>query len=157
MLYVKSMLKEEIELEIIDANLEKLEFDTLRERIKDSKADVMIFNTTINYILWRCPPVDFEIPLMLMDCCKDLNITTIAIGPHTSVVPKEVYHKLGVDYLINGEPEIALADFLNSDLKDFRITFRKKTVSQMEEEILAVKNAGIGYIYFIDEIFNQRF
>lgn len=231
MLYVKSMLKKEIELEIIDANLVNLEFDILRERIKDSKADVMIFNTTINYILWRCPPVDLEIPLMLMDCCKDLNITTIAIGPHTSVDPKEVFNKLGVDYLINGEPEFALADFLNSDLKDlsikglygkgvdngvapeidmtalplpsfectnltsygshswsehvirnlekngvkgtileysrgcvfhcpycfrrdFRNTFRKKTVSQMEEEILTVKNAGIGYIYFIDEIFN---
>lgn len=120
-LYVQTMLKESIDTEIIDANLLDIDFEELRERIIASHAEVMVFNTTINYILWRCPPVDFEIPKQLMKICKDLSIRTIAIGPHSSVDPEEVYRELGVDYLISGEPEIALADFLNSELKNTSI------------------------------------
>lgn len=68
-MYIKSLLKPEIVLEIIDANADDLSDDDLLKRIKDSAADVMIFNTTVNYILWRCPPVDFEVPKHLMQIC----------------------------------------------------------------------------------------
>lgn len=230
-LYVESLLNSEIKSEIIDANMLNLDFKRTKDLIISSKADVLVFSTTINYILWRCPPVDFEVPQQLMELCRDISITTIAIGPHASVDTEEVYEKLGVDYLINGEPEIALSSFLNSGLQDqtikglygkgidngiaeevdiaalpipdfnnsnllsyqihawsgntirdlesqnikgtileysrgcvfhcpycfrngFRDSYRKKTISQMEQEIIEVKKSGIKYIYFIDEIFN---
>lgn len=230
-MYVESLLNSEIESKILDANMLGLESEAIVDIITEYEANVIIFNTTINYILWRCPPVDFEVPQRLMEICRAFPITTIAIGPHSSVEPKEVYEKLGVDYLIVGEPEIALSRFLNSDLLDktikglygkgidngiaeevsietlpipnftninlmsydihawssstrrsyelqnikgtileysrgcvfhcpfcfrkgFRDKYRKKSVFQIEAEIVEVKKKGIKYIYFIDEIFN---
>lgn len=230
-MYIKSLLKPEIVLEIIDANADDLSDDDLLKRIKDSAADVMIFNTTVNYILWRCPPVDFEVPKHLMQICAGVNMKTIAIGPHAAADVSEVLESLKCDYVINGEPEIALSKFLNSNMQDmkieglctkefqngctqeinmtdlpipdfdavdmtkyeiyswsldtirsleengrkgtilefsrgcifhcpycfrkkFRNTFRLKSLEQIEKEIVAVKEKGISYIYFIDEIFN---
>lgn len=110
-MYVESLLNSEIESKILDANMLGLESEAIVDIITEYEANVIIFNTTINYILWRCPPVDFEVPQRLMEICRAFPITTIAIGPHSSVEPKEVYEKLGVDYLIVGEPEIALSRF----------------------------------------------
>lgn len=230
-MYVKALLRPEIDFEIIDGNADDLSDEELRVRIEVSDADVMIFNTTVNYILWRCPPVDFEIPKRLMKICNNLKMITIAIGPHSAADVDEVLNILGCDYLINGEPEVALSRFLNSFMQDktveglccreykngiakevtmknlsipdydsvdilnyeihawsdttineltekgikgtimefsrgcifhcpycyrrkFRNNYRKKTIEQIEKEIVIVKDKGINYIYFIDEIFN---
>lgn len=120
-MYVKALLNKDIDFEIIDGNVENLTDEEMRARIEASKADAMVFNTTVNYILWRCPPVDFEVPKHLMELCAGLDMTTIAIGPHSSADPKEVLDILGCDFIVNGEPELALADFLNSNLTDFSI------------------------------------
>lgn len=120
-MYVKQLLNKDIESKIIDANSLELEWDKLHEEIKEYSPDVIIFNTTLNYILWRCPPVELEIPKKLMNLCENINATTIAIGPHAVVDPDEVYEELGVDYMIVGEPELALAQFLNSNLKDLTV------------------------------------
>ena len=120
-MYIKSLLKPEIVLEIIDANADDLFDDDLLKRIKDSAADVMIFKTTVNYILWRCPPVDFEVPKHLMQICAGVNMKTIAIGPHAAADVSEVLESLKCDYVINGEPEIALSKFLNSNMQDMKI------------------------------------
>ncbi|CUO38452.1 B12-binding domain-containing radical SAM protein [Clostridium disporicum] len=230
-MYVENLLNDNIESKILDANLLNWDWEKLRDEIKKYSPDVIIFSTTINYILWRCPPVELEIPIKLMEACKDIKAFTIAIGPHSVVDAKEIYEKLKVDYMIVGEAEVALAEFLNSNLtnlkvrglygkninngiaeevnlenlsiptfnsvditkydyhvwsedtnaslkkynikgtileysrgcvyncpycfrKGFREKFRTKTIKQMEEEIKRVKSLGIGYIYFIDEIFN---
>lgn len=230
-MYVIPQLKNNIESKIIDANMLGLSFDELKQEISIWNPDVIIFNTTLNYILWRCPPVELEIPKKLSEVCRELNAVTIAIGPHSVVDSKEVINELQVDYLIIGEPEKPLVKFLNSELNDkaiaglysrninngispenditglaipdfdavditkyeshvwsnatkeklendnikgtilefsrgcvyhcpycfrngFREAYRVKTVTQIEQEILAVKKRGIGYIYFIDEIFN---
>lgn len=120
-MYIDSMLDSEIESEVIDANVLDLSYLELKERIMSANADALIFNTTVNYILWRCPPVEFEVPKKLMKICADMDILTIAIGPHSSVDAEEVYRELNVDYLIVGEPEVALSRFINSKFCDMSI------------------------------------
>lgn len=117
-MYIKALLRPEIDFEIIDGNADDLSDEELRVRIEVSDVDVMIFNTTVNYILLRCPPVDFEIPKRLMKICDNLKIITIAIGPHSAADVDEVLNILGCNYLINGEPEVALSRFLNSFMQD---------------------------------------
>ena len=53
-----------------------------------------------------------------MKICDNLKMITIAIGPHSAADVDEVLNILGCNYLINGEPEVALSRFLNSFMQD---------------------------------------
>ncbi len=230
-LYVKKMLNSEIQSKILDANVLDLSTNYTIEEIKQWNPNIVVFSTAINYLQWRCPPIDLDIPRNLAQECKKMGITTIAVGPHGTTTPEEIINEVGTDYLILGEPEISLTRFINSKLEDnkipgvyshkfnngpameismcdlpipdydaidqklyechtwsnnvnsylkknnfkgaiiefsrgcmfncpfclrfeFRKNYRKKSIDQMRKEVKILKDMGIKYLFFIDEIFN---
>jgi len=120
-MYIAKLLNTNCEYDFLDANLEGLSWEEIKNEITKYRAEVVIFSTTISYLQWRCPPLDLEVPRKLVEICKELQCISIAIGPHCTVSPEETMETIKVDYMILGEPEITLSQFLNSGMQDDKI------------------------------------
>lgn len=117
-MYIVKLLENNCEYDFLDANLEGLSWEELRREIAKCRADVVVFSTSISYLQWRCPPLDLEIPRKIVEICRELKCISIVIGPHSTVSPEETMEELKADYMVLGEPEISLSQFLNSNLQN---------------------------------------
>lgn len=88
-MYIAKLLNTNCEYDFLDANLEGLSWEEIKNEITKYRAEVVIFSTTISYLQWRCPPLDLEVPRKLVEICKELQCISIAIGPHCTVSPEE--------------------------------------------------------------------
>jgi len=95
------------EVLLIDANMEPISIDKMRDRLNDFNEDFLVVPTAPSYLFWRCPQPELRVPRMLI---RDLrrNSTVVVIGPHGSVTPRSTLHKTGADIALRGEPDQTL-------------------------------------------------
>jgi anaerobic magnesium-protoporphyrin IX monomethyl ester cyclase len=223
-LYPATLLKNRHEVQILDLQSLNLDNKQAIPRINEFSPDAVILNTTQSYLSWRCCPTDIELPKKLArQIRRSVKTKMIVIGPHASVSPEYILQELDADYVISGEPELALAEFINSGMKNlkikglagkgfsnglakvhdlsklpaidfslvsdysyhahydtkypkgaiiefsrgcifkcsfcfrqkFREEYRERPVEKVIAEIRQLRQSGIEYVYFIDELFNK--
>jgi len=109
LLYLASSVRQRTnwEVELIDCAAEQLTFEQIRTRIDEAKPDVLGITVTTH---------------QLIDCMEiakiakrlDPKIKVIFGGPHVHIYPKETIGHDFVDFVITGEAEFSIVDFLNS-------------------------------------------
>jgi B12-binding domain/radical SAM domain protein of rhizo-twelve system len=68
-----------------------------------------VVTTAPSYLFWRCPPPELRIPRAFVDALDGRGGRTVAVGPHGSATPGAARRKLGVDVVVRGECEAAIA------------------------------------------------
>lgn len=111
--YVVEKLKNtDVEAIILDANKHQLNYKNTLAFILKSQVDLVVFSTTVNDIFWRCPPLDLDLPTKIVGDLSEHGIQSLLVGPHGTVSPELTLQKTKADFLIRGEFEIALVQFL---------------------------------------------
>ena len=92
-------------VQIVDAQLEQLSLDAVRERVASFHPDYAVVTTAPSYLFWRCAPPELGIPQRTVQAIQDLAGALVAVGPHGSTTPPATLRKLGVDVVVMGECE----------------------------------------------------
>lgn len=99
------MLREGLEVEVLDAALDLLDTDAFIEKLKGAGADICVIENSTP---------SFPIDLRTMRAVKErVGIPIIAIGPHTSIYHKEIarQHRF-IDYIARGEYEFTVLELV---------------------------------------------
>ena len=116
LLYIKGCLeKKGISVRILDLWMMDSDIKWHHEAFKDCL--YVVITTAPTYLFWRDGATEVrEIPHIIREI-KAINsrIKSILIGPQGSSVPWMV-KKDGVDFVIRGEPDLVVADFITEDL-----------------------------------------
>jgi anaerobic magnesium-protoporphyrin IX monomethyl ester cyclase len=108
--YAKALLEQHgHEALIIDGLLEDLSLKDISARAQDFNPDFTVVTTAPSYLFWRCAPPELRVPQQLVRELRPIAGTMIAVGPHASTTPGATLSKLGVDAVVMGECEEALA------------------------------------------------
>src|SRR5579875_2642966 len=94
---------------IIDGHLFGLTETDVAAQVRAFRPDMIVVTTAPSYLFWRCAPPELTVPRRMLDQLRGEAIT-VAIGPHGSATPGAALRKLGVDVVLRGEPEEALAE-----------------------------------------------
>ncbi|MBU4031159.1 B12-binding domain-containing radical SAM protein [Patescibacteria group bacterium] len=109
LLYLAAYLQKnsEHQVEILDCQVEELNYKQIEEKIKENAPDA-IGLTTMTFTL-----IDV---LNIVKIAKKINpeIKTILGGPHIDIYPEETINQPGVDYLVLGEGEKPLKGLLDN-------------------------------------------
>ena len=109
LLYLAAYLQKnsEHQVEILDCQVEELNYKQIKEKIKENAPDA-IGLTTMTFTL-----IDV---LNIVKIAKKINpeIKTILGGPHIDIYPEETINQPGVDYLVLGEGEKPLKGLLDN-------------------------------------------
>ena len=216
------------EVLLLDGPLQQRDAGSLAKEIAAFRPDMTVLTTAPSYLFWRCAPPELRVPREMLLALDGRGGRTVAVGPHGSATPGAVLRKLGVDVVIRGECEEAVAALANAwprtdvpgaavldggalrltggvqatrftDLPalhwpddwvarhhhhhhrfdsasarpgaeveasrgcpyhcsfcakiDFRDAYRRRDLAPLLQEIDALIAQGVGYLYFIDEIF----
>lgn len=107
--YAQKILEEKgHEAVLIDAHLEGLGREEVRQRVASCRPDFTVLTTAPTYLFWRCPPPEMRIPMQLCAELRPVGGVLIAVGPHGSVTPGRTLQKLEADLVIRGEFEQVL-------------------------------------------------
>jgi len=93
------------EAEIIDAQLESLSLQQVRERVEDFEPDFKVVTTAPSYLFWRCAPPELRIPQLTARALRDVAGKLVVVGPHASTTPRATLRKLQADAVVLGECE----------------------------------------------------
>ena len=93
---------------LLDANIEDIPSDTVRQRLDSFEEDFLVIPTAPSYLFWRCPQPELRVPHEWIRTLKR-HSTIVAIGPHGSVTPRATIKKTGADIVLRGEPDQTLA------------------------------------------------
>lgn len=94
---------------MLDAALDGMDTPALVAAVAAFAPAFTVVTTAPSYLFWRCAPPELRSPRTFLAALGDLGGATIAIGPHGSATPGAALRKLGVDLLVRGEPEEAIA------------------------------------------------
>jgi anaerobic magnesium-protoporphyrin IX monomethyl ester cyclase len=95
------------EVLLVDALMEELGPDQVRERLDAFGEDYLVIPTAPSYLFWRCPQPELRVPQQWISALNRKS-TTVAIGPHGSVTPHTTLTKTGADVVLRGEPDQTL-------------------------------------------------
>ncbi|HZY63313.1 MAG TPA: TIGR04295 family B12-binding domain-containing radical SAM protein [Edaphobacter sp.] len=95
------------EVLLIDANMEALNIDEVRERLNAFDEDFLVIPTAPSYLFWRCPQPELRVPKRWIQAL-DRSSKVVVIGPHGSATPKATLEKTGADVVMRGEPDQTL-------------------------------------------------
>ena len=95
------------EVLLIDAWMEQLTSDQVRQRLDVFKEDFLVVPTAPSYLFWRCPQPELRVPRQWIAALQRSS-TVVAIGPHGSVTPVATLQKMGADVVLRGEPDQTL-------------------------------------------------
>ena len=104
---------------LIDAQLECLGYQQIRERLQRFAPDYTVITTAPSYLFWRCAPPELRVPQMTLRAISDIAGRTIAVGPHGSTTPRAALRKLGVDVVVLGECEEVLVQLASRNPDDW--------------------------------------
>ena len=95
------------EVLLIDAFMEDLNADAVRERLNEFGEEFLVIPTAPSYLFWRCPQPELRVP---RDWIAGLGRTShkVIIGPHGSATPMAAMRKTGADIVLRGEPDQTL-------------------------------------------------
>tara|TARA_B100002003_G_C14107139_1_gene532496 strand:- start:45 stop:1592 length:1548 start_codon:yes stop_codon:yes gene_type:complete len=106
-LLVPILKKYGLEIQVLEANIDNLNRDQVKERIKSFKPDIVaITNLSLEY--WRQAHESVKLAKEV-----DQSIITIMGGVHPTTLPYKVMEDLNVDYIILSEGEERLPRFLD--------------------------------------------
>jgi anaerobic magnesium-protoporphyrin IX monomethyl ester cyclase len=94
---------------LLDAHLFGLGTSDLRAELQSFRPDLTVVTTAPTYLFWRCAPPELRVPIELVRAVRDVAGTIVAVGPHGSTTPAAALRKLGVDAVVMGECEEAVA------------------------------------------------
>ena len=101
------------EVVIIDALMEDLSPQQVRQRLDSFGEDFLVVPTAPSYLFWRCPQPELRIPrewiAALSQHSNARRSKKVVIGPHGSVTPAVTIAKTGADVVLRGEPDQTLA------------------------------------------------
>lgn len=95
------------EVLLVDANMEELPVEHVRERLKSFAPDFLVIPTAPSYLFWRCPQPELRIPARWIAALKG-NGRAVVIGPHGSATPRATLDKTHADAVLRGEPDQTL-------------------------------------------------
>jgi anaerobic magnesium-protoporphyrin IX monomethyl ester cyclase len=95
------------EVLLIDAFMESLNPDQVRQRLGGFDEDFLVVPTAPSYLFWRCPQPELRVPRQWFSALERRS-TKVAIGPHGSATPKSTLAKTGADVVLRGEPDQTL-------------------------------------------------
>jgi radical SAM superfamily enzyme YgiQ (UPF0313 family) len=122
LLYPATILAATHQVNILDAFLERLNDTELQQKIENIDPEVVVITTAPSYLFWRCCPLDITLPKRTAKIVRQSsNASIILIGPHPSVSPEWVLEECHADFLLRGEAEISIAEFINSYLQDNQV------------------------------------
>lgn len=93
---------------LIDAQLEGLEDEAVRIRVKAFAPDFLVITTAPSYLFWRCAPRELRVPAQLSKVLRPHADKLVIVGPHGSTTPVTTLKKLRADAVIAGECEEVL-------------------------------------------------
>lgn len=131
--------KEGFEVEIVDANAERLGPEEVAERTGGCEK---VFVTTSTLDRWQCPHLDLKPFLKLVRELKKWKRDVYLTGVHGTVRPKEMLNMTKVSAIVMGEPELAVLEICRG--KELRkiggLAFRKnrKVVFTKKKEQLDI-------------------
>lgn len=129
------------EARIIDAHLENLSLDVLRNRFYELKPDFTILTTAPSYLFWRCPPPELRVPMNTAWAVREFTGMLVVIGPHASTSPLATIEKCGADVAISGEPEQVLPALSQKDFQDHpSLASRKKKFKPVRPFVCDLKD-----------------
>lgn len=103
---IGSVLKQAgIEVVLLDAMAEKINFDETRKKVKEMKPDFVILNTATDSFA-----SDIEIVGLLKQDLPELK--SIFAGTHVTILPEQSLKEKAVDFIILGEPEYVSRDLI---------------------------------------------
>ncbi|HVU50013.1 MAG TPA: TIGR04295 family B12-binding domain-containing radical SAM protein [Polyangia bacterium] len=106
--YARALLEREgHEAFVIDAHASATQ--DLRDAVGAVAPELVVVATAPTYLFWRCPPPELRAPREALAALSELECPKVAVGPHGSTTPAATLRKLGVDAVVVGECEEALA------------------------------------------------
>src|SRR5581483_8808126 len=93
------------EAEIVDGQLDSLDYAEIRRRIDRFRPDFTVITTAPSYLFWRCAPPELRVPRETLDAIRDIAGTVIGVGPHASTTPRAAVKKLEAAAVVMGECE----------------------------------------------------
>ncbi len=94
----------------IDAHLCGLDEAAVAEQVASFRPDMTVVTTAPSYLFWRCAPPELRVPRAMLAALGARGGMTVAVGPHGSATPEPTLRKLGVDAVVRGECEEAIAE-----------------------------------------------
>lgn len=104
------------EVLLIDAFMEDLTPDRVKERLDAFDEDFLVIPTAPSYLFWRCPQPELRVPRQWI-AALNRSSTKVVIGPHGSVTPHATLIKTGADIAMRGEPDQTLAQLADTPLE----------------------------------------
>jgi len=92
---------------LIDAFMESLTPDQVRQRLAGFDEDYLVIPTAPSYLFWRCPQPELRVPRQWF-AALERRSTKVVIGPHGSATPRPTLVKTGADVVLRGEPDQTL-------------------------------------------------
>ena len=90
---------------LIDAFLDKLRVDEIRDRLIGFHPDITVVTTAPSYLFWRCAQPELRVPMEIARAIRDVAGTIAIVGPHGSTTPGPALRKIDADVVIRGECE----------------------------------------------------
>lgn len=95
------------EVLLIDAFMDDLAPEHVRERLDVFREDFLVIPTAPSYLFWRCPQPELRVPAQWIAALGRAS-KVVVIGPHGSVTPRATLDKTGADVVLRGEPDQTL-------------------------------------------------
>ncbi len=102
---------------MLDGHMNATDAADLAAQALDFRPDMIVVTTAPSYLFWRCAPPELTVPRALLRLL-DGPAMTVAIGPHGSSTPATALRKLGVDVVLQGEPDETIADLADAGRPD---------------------------------------
>lgn len=95
------------EVRLVDAFIEDLGPEQVRERLGSFGEDFLVLPTAPSYLFWRCPQPELRVPREWLHALASPG-KTVLIGPHGSATPAATLRKTGADIVLRGEHDHTL-------------------------------------------------
>lgn len=95
---------------MLDGHLFDFPHDRVADQVAAFRPDMTVVTTAPTYLFWRCAPPELRVPRAFLQALDGRGGLTVAVGPHGSSTPGATLRKLGVDVVVRGECEEAIAD-----------------------------------------------
>lgn len=114
--YIASMLRQEHEIKLLDANVLHLGLEDTIEEIKKFNPDILILTST-PVDRWEVPS-HAHIKLLVSNMIRTIEETkvpvTILTGSHGSVRPDWILERSNVNYIVRKEPEMVVVELVKT-------------------------------------------
>jgi len=111
---------------LIDGHLSNLSPQQIFDLVRDFSPHFTVITTAPTYLFWRCPPPEIRVPQELCRLLGPIAGKLVIVGPHGSTTPRAVLAKFNADFVVLGECEEILSQFVIGTSDVTSIAFRSE-------------------------------